>query len=72
MNELPGKIRVQDAALANMVSIAAVIEYLDSVDPGSRAKIEARAKEIARAIKTGMEQQQADRSGEAGETGKEE
>ena len=55
MNELPGKIRVQDATLANMVSIAAILEYLDKMEPGSKSAIELRAQEIARSIKTQMD-----------------
>ena len=54
MDELPGKIRVQDATLANMVSIAAILEYLDSTDPGCKEKIEARALDIAHGIKAGL------------------
>ncbi len=55
MSGLPGEIRVQDAALANMVSIAAILEYLEQKDPGSKEAIETRAREIANTIK-----QQAD------------
>jgi hypothetical protein len=55
MTELPGKIRVQDATLANMVSIAAILEYLDNVDPGCKERIESRALDIARGIKSGLE-----------------
>lgn len=51
MTDLPGKIRVQDAALANMVSLAAILEYLEQRDPGSKEAIEARARQIALAIK---------------------
>ena len=51
MNELPGKIRVQDATLANMVSIAAILEYLEMNDPGSKDLIQRRAHEIALAIR---------------------
>lgn len=57
MSELPGKIRVQDATLANMVSIAAILEYLDSTDPGCKEKIEARAMDIAHGIKAGLDGQ---------------
>ncbi|MCG3198462.1 MAG: hypothetical protein HUU16_15905 [Candidatus Omnitrophica bacterium] len=55
MSELPGKIRVQDAVLANMVSIAAVLEYLDSREPGAKAAIEHRAREIAHTIKSSLD-----------------
>jgi len=55
MCELPGKIRVQDAALANMVTIAAMLDYLDKTDPGSKAWIENRASEIARGIRESEE-----------------
>ena len=57
MSELPGQIRVQDAALANMVSIAAILEYLDRKDPGSKELIEDRAREIAHTIKQQAEAQ---------------
>ena len=55
MSELPGKIRVQDATLANMVSIAAILEYLDNADPGCKERIEARALDIARGIRVGLD-----------------
>lgn len=55
MHELPGKIRMQDAVLANMVSIAAVLEYLDSMAPGAKAQIDARAQEIARSIRQSLD-----------------
>ncbi|MCA9429850.1 MAG: hypothetical protein KC940_04995 [Candidatus Omnitrophica bacterium] len=57
MSELPGKIRVQDAALANMVTIAAVLEYLDQRDPGAKDLIENRAREIAHTIREQAEAQ---------------
>ena len=50
MSELSGKIRVQDAALANMVSIAAILEYLERLEPGAKDAIEARAQEMARTL----------------------
>lgn len=56
MSELPGEIRVQDAVLANMVSIAAILEYLDQSDPGARAAIDQRAQEIASAMKQGEDE----------------
>ena len=51
MSELPGKIRVQDATLANMVTIAAILEYLDQRDPGAKELIEGRAHQIAQSIR---------------------
>lgn len=50
MPELPGNIRVQDATLANMVSIAAILDYLERLEPGAKAAIEARAQEMARTL----------------------
>jgi len=64
MVELPGKIRVQDAALANMVSIAAILEYLEQTQPGARAVIERRAQEIARSIRQAAEGTEPDDGGE--------
>lgn len=55
MSELPGQIRVQDAVLANMVSIAALLEYLDTREPGAKAAIEHRAREIAHTIKSSLD-----------------
>lgn len=63
MSELPGKIRVQDAVLANMVSIAAILEYLEQQEPGARAAIDSRAHELAQRIRSEMENPQPD-SGE--------
>ena len=60
MSELPGQIRVQDAALANMVSIAAILEYLEQRDPGSKERIEGRAHEIAQTIKQQTDAQRED------------
>jgi hypothetical protein len=51
MEELPGKVRVQDAVLANMVTLSAMLEYLESIHPGAKAAIDQRALEIARAMK---------------------
>lgn len=67
MTELPGKIRVQDAALANMVSIAAILEYLERKEPGAKASIEARAQEMARALV--QEVDQLNRPGGNGDNG---
>ena len=33
-----------------MVSIAAILEYLERLDPGAKAAIEVRAREMARAL----------------------
>jgi len=55
MTDMPGKIRVQDAALANMVSIAAILEYLETTNPGSKDLIEARARAIARTLKSNLD-----------------
>ena len=63
MSELPGKIRVQDAALANMVSIAAIIEFLEQQQPGAKDLIENRAREIAQTIRDQAEAQ-AEENGE--------
>ncbi len=51
MEEIPGKVRVQDAVLANMVTLSAILEYLESLHPGARATINQRALEIARTMK---------------------
>lgn len=59
MDEIPGKIRVQDAVLANMVTLSAILEYLESLYPGARAAIDQRALEIARTMKTGAGQKPA-------------
>jgi len=68
MSELPGRIRVQDAALANMVSIAAILEYLEQLEPGAKAAIEARAQEMARALREEVENlDRPDGNGESGE-----
>jgi hypothetical protein len=67
MTELPGKIRVQDAALANMVSIAAILEYLEGREPGAKTAIEARAQEMARALM--QEVDHLNRAGGNGDSG---
>jgi hypothetical protein len=55
MAELPENIRVQDAVLANMVSIAAILEFLEQQYPGAKDAIEQRAQDIAQNIKREME-----------------
>lgn len=60
MEDMPGKVRVQDAVLANMVTLSAIVEYLESIHPGSKAFIDQRALEIARAMKAASEKPQPD------------
>ncbi len=60
MEDLPGKVRVQDAVLANMVTLSAMLDYLESLHPGARAVIDQRALEIARAMKTTSEKPRPD------------
>ena len=64
MDELPGKIRVQDAVLANMVTLSAILEYLENLHPGAKAAIDRRALEIARAMKSGVEKSDPEEGGE--------
>jgi hypothetical protein len=67
MSEMPGKIRVQDAVLANMVSIAAILEFLEGLEPGAKAAIEQRAHEIANRMKAEMEGRAQAEGGSKGE-----
>lgn len=52
MTDFQGNIRVQDAVLANMVTLSAILEYLDQLHPGAKAAIDRRAIEIAHKLKT--------------------
>lgn len=63
MSELPGKVRLQDAILANMVSIAAILEYLEQQQPGARTVIDRRAHEIAQSLKSEVESKGESRKG---------
>jgi hypothetical protein len=64
MSELPGKVRLQDAILANMVSIAAILEYLEQQQPGARTVIDRRAHEIAQSLKSEVELENKPREGD--------
>lgn len=57
MEELSGNVRVQDAVLANMVTLSAILEYLENLHPGARATINQRALEIARTMKAASAKQ---------------
>ncbi|GMV64975.1 MAG: hypothetical protein KJ050_06085 [Candidatus Omnitrophica bacterium] len=51
MTEFQGKVRLQDAVLANMVTLSAILEYLDQMHPGAKDIIDRRAVEIAHNLK---------------------
>lgn len=68
MSELPGKVRLQDAILANMVSIAAILEYLEQQQPGARTVIDRRAHEIAQSLKSEVELENRSREGDGSDS----